>query len=246
MLERNEGIWRRLCVFVLDFKRHCWSLLSYAMSFLGLKLYVLPLCPSLTPLLARCPLLPLAMAYDLFFWCPFFNLYAICQFIPEVKLFISRCHNFWSHVEDRPDMLTVIPHRRTQTQSLYPHLWVCKFVNVCLTERQRGRKRRNKTMFWCYTFCLQGPYSALLWRHLEWLKLEAICSDVWERSNAAIHVELIKFHSSIDKLTPTTLNIGLKMLSLLNGVQTTYSLFKKSWKMKVYDEGIVYHGTQQH
>lgn len=50
-------------------------------------LHVPPSCPSLTPLLACCPLLPLAMAYDLFFWCPFFNLYAICQFIPEVKAF---------------------------------------------------------------------------------------------------------------------------------------------------------------
>lgn len=42
---------------------------------------------------------PQAMAYDLFFWCPFFNLYAICHFLPEVKLFISRKANVFSKCE---------------------------------------------------------------------------------------------------------------------------------------------------
>lgn len=46
------------------------------------------LCPSLTPFLARWPLLPLAMAYDRLVWSLFFNLYAICQIISEVMLIL--------------------------------------------------------------------------------------------------------------------------------------------------------------
>ncbi len=40
-------------------------------------------------------------------------------------------------------MFTVILHRHTQTQGLYTHLWVRKFMNVCLTEAEREEKEKQ-------------------------------------------------------------------------------------------------------
>ena len=107
-------------------------------------LHAPPLRPSLTPLLARCPLLPLAMAYDLLFWCPFFYLYAICQFIPEVNLFSSQDATTFGLTAWSGHAFCNPTQTYTQSQSLYTHLWVCKCVFVCWRGREGGKEETRQ------------------------------------------------------------------------------------------------------
>lgn len=115
----------------------------------------------------------------------------------------------------------------TQTQSLYTHLWVCKFI-VCLTERQFKDPTQHRYEDTWNNFSLKvfarmyekGQIQQFMW---SWLNFTA---------------------AQTDKLTPTTLNIGLKCFPYQ--MVTAYSLFKKSWKIKLNDESTIYHGTQQY
>lgn len=132
---------------VLDLKRHC--LLSYACLFLP---PFPPSCPSLTLFLASCPLLPLAMAYDLIFWCPSSNLYAICHFFPE-KSFMSRCCNFWSHDEGQAsDLIWNLTSTYSDPEFVSTFVGIC---NLCLFVWKRELKMKQNSVC-CNSIWLQG------------------------------------------------------------------------------------------
>lgn len=127
--------WDKLNVFhvgldlVLDLKRHC--LLLYACLFLPPSP---PSCPSLTLFLASGPLLPLAMAYDLIFWCPSSNLYAICHFFPEKSFMSKRC-NFSSHDEGQAsDLIWNLTSTYSHPEFVSAFGGICNSTCVCLSE----------------------------------------------------------------------------------------------------------------
>lgn len=168
-----------------------------------------PPCPSVTPLLARRPLLPLAMAYDLVFWCPFLNLYAICRFIPEVMLFISRCHSVWSHGKGPARHAYCNPTQMYKPQSLYTYLWVCTCVYVCLLEGRKEETRR------CFAF--KDPtlhrYEDT-WNNFSLKLFVQMCE---KRSNAASHVEFITFPSRREsQINPEDLEKWFKCFLFIN------------------------------
>lgn len=113
-------------------------------------------------------------------------------------------------------MLAVIPYR----QSWYTYL--------CLSDREGGQ--RQTSMFCCFSVCL--PLRTLLGI--------AMKTDTWNNFSLQLFVQLYEkgqmqhlMWSSLnvtaaetDKLALETLNIGLKMLRVSDGVQTKYSLFK--------------------
>lgn len=208
-----------LCFFSLGLQEAWLQSVLLCNAFSGPQtLHFPPLCPAVTPLLAHCPLLPPAMAYDLIFWCPFFNLYAICQ-LPSGNAFhlkMSQLLVSWQRT-GQTHLLCVCQTGVQTPEFLYT--FVGMYMYVCLME---GGKEETRQCFaaTAFAFVMETPAitSALSYFH-KCMRKGQMQPFMWSLLNFTAE--------ETAKLTQRTLRIRLNIFFLSIGVRTTCSLFKK-------------------